>query len=335
MSDLKSFRLSTGYEILDFPEDVQSKDQIPERTLIITSKPVFDHTFDFTFSKGQMVQLVDNFNKNVRGARIPVNYAHPLARGSSDAAAGWVTGLDLVEEKDNFKIYATINWNENGKKDVMGKKYLYTSVGVYLNYISPTDGKTEYGNVLYEVSLTNSPADVNIGMVTELSTHKRENIMSDDMKKQLESTRNALSLSVKQNKELSSKVDSLTLSVETMRKENKDAERKLELSERSAELERFIVDGRILPAVKEKALTLSSEAYEGFKVSLPDRPVYKKSPDSGKNPDTTNKGKDAEGEIIELASKLRKEDSNLSMTDSISRVMKDRPDLEKRYNQGA
>ena len=339
MSERKSICLSSGLEILDSMEGdgIQSSDQAPNRSLIMSNAATFFFELDFTFTKEQLFQLVDNFKKNVRGKKVPINYAHPKNRLSSGGAAGWVNDLDLVEDRnsDLTKVYATLEWTKQGSEDVMSKKYLYSSVGVYFNYLSPKDGKTDHGIVLFELSLTNDPIDINIGTIKELSANnQRKNAMSEEMKKQLEQNKKELSASFEQNKLLASKIEVLTLSVKAIQNEKEETKKKLASSERSADIDRLIVEGKMLPAKKEAAISLSAEAYKGFKLSLPDKPIYEKSSASGKNPSNEEKTLSAEDELISLSSELRKGDISLSYTDSITKVMIANPELAKRYNQG-
>lgn len=330
MDDKNKIQLSTGIETLG--ENIQSMDQVPARVLLATSKPLYDFGIELTFARNQLKQMVNNFESGVLQRKVPVNFDHPRSRLASTKAGGWVTGVQMEESDDEIQVYGDIAWNESGKEALFKKEYLYTSLGAYINFIDRMDGKTEHGLTLYEVSLTNDPADVNLGAIAQFSAGQRlskgEDMPElDELKKELSALKEN---SAQQVKELTSKLEESNKTLASSNKELAEAKEKLEKTERASELDKMIVANRITPAQKEKAMELSSAAYEGFKAAVPEEGnAVDKNPESGKNP-PSDENKNPEDQVMELASSYA-EANKVDIGEAVSAVLKDNPELAKQY----
>ena len=327
-------RLSTGIEVLG--QDIQSEDEVPNRLLMITSKPIFDFGYELTFAVRQLEQMVENFNKGVLGRKVPVNFDHPRMRGAKTEAAGWIASLDIkMTDGGGIEVYSGIDWNKIGRAALFNKEYLYTSIGASLNFLDKKDGKTEHGMTLFELSLTNDPADVNLGEIAQYSTNARR--LKEESEVDIKDT--------PEYKAVKEQVATLQAAIETQKKELsatlKDTQKELlsakselEKTQRSSTLDKMILENRITPAQKEKALTLSAEGFKGFEASVPEKGIVEAAPvkpQSGKNPPDGDKVS-AEDKLVEMASKLQKENT-ISFSEAFSQVLRENKELAAEYNR--
>ena len=104
---------------------------------------------------------------------------------------------------------------------------------------------------------------------------------------QIESEKIKLSSKIK---ELEDGLSSLKLENEKVSKELTKKTLEVEYGKREVELDKFIHEGRVTPSQKDRALKLSKEGYEGFKVSIPEKPVVNMSPKGSGGTPTEPKG---------------------------------------------
>jgi phage I-like protein len=95
--------------------------------------------------------------------RLPVDFEHAPDKGGSSEAAGWITAL----EKEDGKLFATVEWTANGAKAIRERRFLF---------ISPTwkmkgkdDTGTDHGPRLLGAGLTNRPWFERMGPVVSMS----------------------------------------------------------------------------------------------------------------------------------------------------------------------
>ena len=346
--------LSYGLALLD-NERLNSPDDIPKRILIASTEPFFtEDGLEYTIKRPELVEMVENFNRNALGLKVPVNFEHYYSSPSnSTPAAGWIEGLELEEIDDSLKLFATVEWTKKGKMAVFEKEYRYHSIGFYFDYVSMKDGKTEFGRVLYELTLTNNPVNTNLGEFLE-NSKKSTNEEPDMDIKELQAENKALKDQIAELKkdnetkivELSRKGDEGKKLKEDLEKANKElaeSKDKLELSKRESELDKLILDKKISPAQREQALKLSAAEYIGFKSFAENSKAnaYQDESKSNSNgPDETGgesnvqeNSKSPDEQVDEMAKKMMKENKDMKYQDAVAQVLKKNKALAERYNK--
>lgn len=318
-----TFCLSTGRVI------EQAKNGPPQEIMISSSNSFFDFGFELTISRKRIFEMSENFKSKILGREVPVNYDHPRMRMSRTEAAGWIKELKVVEGEDReAQLMARIEWNDKGKESIKNKHYAYTSIGGYHNFIDPSDGKTEHGMTLFEVSLTNDPANVNLEAITQLSKgvngmDKDENKRMDEMKALLEKSKLELAKS-----QMAFDAEKLKL------KNEKDLfsrnKKEFEEKERTSHLDKLISEGRLTPAARDKALTLSRDEYAGFLLGIPDKEIISMNSRSINAKDSKKKKMRAEDEIDDMAKK-KMENSKMSYAEAVDTVLTENVELSNRY----
>ena len=320
--------------------EYDTEEDVPTSVLIFTSQPVYDHGMERSLVEGQLRKVVENFNKGVLGRKVPVNYDHPGSRMADSVAAGWITQLnDGKTPEGHYGIYADITWNPTGRQKIFDREYLYTSIGIYFNYIDYMDGKTEHGPTLYELSLTNRPANLNIGAIREFSEYGTKKIEGDEMTEQEKLEFSELK---KLNETLTAKNETLEASfsekIGEFEKEKAEfAKIKSEFAktQRSAELDKLIEAKSITPAQKEKAMEMNEDAYSGFTeaIALTNRDAYNSEPTSKVDNPSATDGMEHTDPSQELNTKAEKyaAEHKVDLKEAYSAVLSADKGLSERY----
>lgn len=329
---------STGFEIMGGA--TSTMDTAPMKLEIMNSKQFFDGLEKHSFTDEMLSQIVNNFKNNILGRKVAVNYDHPRSRLASTRAAGWIGALNLGKNTaGDMAIFADIEWNEAGKKSVISKEFLYTSIGMYINMIDPRDGETKHGAVLFELTLTNDPANINLEAIIN---HKKEgetmaNDNTDAKLKELESKFDGKIKSLENsNLELQKKLDTANSENEKLKQESEAKAKELELSKREVELESLVKNKAITPAMKEQAMTLTKDGLKGFLLSVDaNKKAYET---ESANPTETTKadkmdddGDSAEEKINKLVLSARKENAKLTYTEAFNNVTSSNPKLYQKF----
>lgn len=112
-------------------------------------------------------QMVTNFQNNVRGIDIAIDYKHE----SDDIAAGWVREVFLSE--DGMELWARVDWTPAALKKLADKEFRYLSADFHMNY-KHNETLQEYGPTLFGAGLTNRPVVKNMRPAVELQEAKKE-----------------------------------------------------------------------------------------------------------------------------------------------------------------
>jgi phage I-like protein len=107
-----------------------------------------DRTLNFT--KDTLKELKENFDKNVRGVALAVDYFHE----AYDKAAGWIKKLEL--RNNDSELWMEVDWTDKAKKQILDKELRYISAELNEDYTDKETNKN-YGAVLYGAGLTNRP----------------------------------------------------------------------------------------------------------------------------------------------------------------------------------
>lgn len=311
--------------------DYQSSDEIPNKIEIMNTKNFVYGEEKISFPKEMLEQCIENFKKEVLGRKVPVNYDHPRFRLDKTIAAGWIKDVSLERmENEVYSIVATIDWNKKGKDSIFNKEYAYTSIGAYINMPDPRESSVKRGFVLYELSLTNDPANINLGSIIELSNYR---INGGDMEKE------ELKKSIDELKEnqvaLQKKLDKAEEEKAELAKKVKEQEEKAVLDKRSSDLELMVKDNRITPAQKEKAMKLSKEAFEGFLINVPEEKNDDRTKSLSKSDTKVELSKkDGLDEAMDLAEKMVKDSQGkMEISEAFQKVLSENKNIRDKIKQ--
>ena len=134
--------------IIKLDENTKEKNINFAQLLRVGEFAYLDRTLNFT--KETLKQLKENFDKNIRGVALAVDYFHE----AYDKAAGWIKSLEL--RNNSNELWMEVEWTENAKKQILSKELRYISAELNENYIDK-ETKKNYGPVLYGAGLTNRP----------------------------------------------------------------------------------------------------------------------------------------------------------------------------------
>lgn len=153
--------------IIELDEHTKEKNINFAQLLRVGKFAYLDRTLNFT--KDTLKQLKDNFDKNVRGVALAVDYFHE----AYDKAAGWIKSLEL--RNDSSELWMEVEWTENAKKQILSKELRYISAELNESY-TDKETKKNYGAVLYGAGLTNRPH------INKMSAILSENIKDETIK---------------------------------------------------------------------------------------------------------------------------------------------------------
>lgn len=214
----------------------------------------------FTIDGGALLQ-----DLQANGLKIVLNIEHGYSSKHGGEAAGWFDDFELRDAG----IYAKLKLNKVGKKLLEAKAYKYLSP----EYLTDLLGTVHH---IIGVGLVNSPNLLNEALNQVHPKHHKNNdeLQGDNTMSQAE--KDELKKLKEDNCILQEKLDAQDVSLRTTRIDN------------------AIFEGKLLPAKKEFALALDTNALEGFLTMEAESTTLKKD-DNGLNPDAA--GDDAGNEI--------------------------------------
>ena len=121
----------------------------------------------FSITRDTLQTMVENYDAKVRGVDLAVDFAHR----ADEEAAGWITGLELVETPRECELWADVEWTPDGHAAVGGKKFRYISPDFAFSWTDNETG-TKYGPTLFGAGLTNRPVIKNMATTVELTEVK-------------------------------------------------------------------------------------------------------------------------------------------------------------------
>lgn len=294
----------------------------------------FEHSWYGTmkFDGDVFGNMIKNFQSNVRGIEIAVNYSH----NSGGEAAGWIKDLQYVDGG----LFADVEWTEDAKEKIKANKFKYISAEFDTEYKDAESGQ-KYGATLLGAALTNIPFVKNMnkvlseieGMPPEaqdkikefFNKQKKETkkmnfdemlealkTLSDDQKTQVTK---ALGVKLAEDQQ-----DDVKLSEEiaTLKAELDNKNKEIQFSE-------MLANGQVVPSQKEAFMTGDMKAFaeNAVKINLAEKGTGANVP--------VEKGmtaKEAEDKILELAEKIKTE-KQVNYQEAVSRARLENPDLVK------
>ncbi len=191
-----------------------------------------------------------NFDDNVRGIDIAIDYTHDNENGEKPAAA-WLKSLELSD--DNKDLYGMVELTPKGEEMIKGKEYKYFSVDLSPLY-EDEEGKM-HSNVLMGGTFTNRPAIKGLAPI-KLSENINNNKIDMELTKEeissIEGVKSEMNLEIK---DIHSKMISMKASIDTLEEE------KTELAANYATSQSEVENA------KAKLLKIEKETIESEKMS--------------------------------------------------------------------
>lgn len=305
----------------------QTTPQVPQKIQLIRVGKFYDEKYKdpIEITKDVLLSFKKNFDNKIRNIDLAIDYKHE----SDDVAAGWIKSVELSE--DGQSLWAEIAWTPKGAQKLAEKEFRYVSADFRYSY-KDNETKENYGPTLFGAGLTNRP--VIKGMQPAIELNENENSNLENGGKMDEKDKKIAELEAKL-KELMGKMDADGAAMGEMKKkleeyqagEKKAAEEKM-LAEKKSKFDKMLSEAKVVEAQRDAFM---KDDFAKFTELT--QPV--KLSETGHGGDAGGKKKDGEkdvqDQVIELADKKRKENSALSIGDSMRMVLSENPELAKQY----
>jgi ATP-dependent Clp protease protease subunit len=222
--------------------------------------------------------LKTNFDKNIRGIEIPLDYTHDNEKGEK-LAAGWIKNLFVKANEDGLGLFAAVEFTPTGKKLVEQKEYKYSSADFVVDYV--TEDGTHVPYVLRGGTLTNRPFIKGMKPI-QLSETKTQQKEIDKMDKEalFAALKNSFNVDVqameKSIEKLNAEIAELHSKIEELNKlpSEKDEEIKTlkasllkitndrRVVEKKRAFEDLVKEGKVVPAQEESVCSKFETAEE-------------------------------------------------------------------------
>lgn len=279
------------------------KDGVPEVELLCEGKYIHPVYGEITLTEDIFGRMKDNFDRNVRGIDISIDYTHDNENGEEPAAC-WIKELGIcLNSKSKKVLKAKVEFTPKGKKLVTEKEYKYASADFVMNYRDERGKHHPY--VLCGGTLTNRPFIKELNPI-KLSEHKTKQKEINQMNKE------ALIVALKEQGVdvvmLQGQYDSQKAEIQNLQnkikelsalpaqKENEIANLKTQLetlnstivkNEKEQVFNSLLEEGKVIPAQKDNILGVFDTA-EKMKNFYKDAPVIVKTKPKGSNEEGEN-----------------------------------------------
>jgi len=303
----------------------------PDRIQVIRTGTFHHPSYGkFEITKDHLLAFKKNFDANVRGIDIALDYGHD----SEGEAAAWFKEVTLSD--DGTELWARPDWTPSGADAVLSKRFRYISADFNFDY---TDNETlkKHGPTLLGAGLTNRPVVKGQAPVIELTEGKGSEV--DPKDKQIEELKAKIAeLEAKLagkvsaaeaelgdvKKELAEKSTKLSEAVS----ENKKLKESTVLAEKKSQFDKKLSEGVVVEAQREAFM--SGDMNKFMELA---QPVKLSAKGHGDTPASKDSGKSAQDEVIELAHKAVSEKRATDVVDGIRIVLSENKDLRQRYEQ--
>jgi len=240
-------------------------------------------------TKKNLESLKNNFDSNVRGQEVSIDYTHDNENGESPAAF-WIKSLEVRKNDDGngHGLFAKGEFTPRGLKLVSEKEYKYSSADFVIDYMGQ-DGK-HYPYVLRGGTLTNRPFIKNMNPIRLSEEFNPLNKEPGEMNKEeliaalkgmgvdvsaLQTAGDSLTAQVKALEAKIQELSALPAQKETEIKALKDAladaNNKIIDAEKTRVFNGLVAEGKCVPAQKDKIMA-------AFKDGASIAEVYKDAP---------------------------------------------------------
>jgi len=250
------------------------------------SHPIYG---EMIISSKHLELLKNNFDSNVRGFDLSIDYTHENETGESPAAF-WIKSLEIKDNADgNGKgLFARGEFTPKGEKLVSEKEYKYSSADFVIDYVDQSGKHHPY--VLRGGTLTNRPFIKNMNPIKlseETKSIKKEKIvmtleqLQSALKEQgvdvlaITTERDSLKSRISELESKISELNALPVEKEEEIKALKDqlqsANQKIVDSEKLTAFNDLVSQGKVVPAQKEQIMEAfnSAESIKSFYAKAP------------------------------------------------------------------
>jgi hypothetical protein len=308
-------------------------EEVPQRVQLMRTCSFFhDRYGKVDITRRMFDEMKANFEANVRGIQLMIDYAHDSER----EAAGWIKGLEIVQnlELGEDQLWAIVDWTPAGRRTLADKEFAYLSADFDPSYKDNENPTKIFGTVLLGAGLTNRPVIKKMNPAIQLSeysqTNNKESKMTEEQVKAAEAQLAQVNklmedLGVASIEDLMKMIGEMKTSNESMMGEKIEAQKEIALSE-------LFSKGKITKAQKDAAKALNGEVFAGFikLAELNEGIKTNEVGDTGNKDGGSSETTDPEDKLIELSEAMAKE-KKIDITSAIKIVLSENTDLKKAY----
>lgn len=233
--ELSKIKLSESFKNIKLSEKLEIEEENSDTKLkkvhLLKTCSLKDRGVEIT--RATLASLKSNFDANVRGQDISIDYTHENDTGENPAGA-WIKSL-ILEEDNPDNLFAMLELTPAAEKMVKDKEYKYLSVEIDPLY--KDDKGKMFSNVLLGGTFTNRPAVKGLDPI-KLSENNNQNKIEMQLSKEeissIEAVK-AMSIEVKDFHKSFAEMKSENLVLSAAKAELEEAKSKLE--SKAAELE--------------------------------------------------------------------------------------------------
>lgn len=247
--ELDKIKLSEGFKTINLSEKfaIDEKDENEfKKVHLLKTCSLKDRGVEIT--KATLNSLKENFDANVRGQDISIDYTHDNEDGEKKAGA-WIKSLSV----DGDNLYAMVEFTPSAKKMIEDKEYKYLSVEIDPLY--QAEDKM-YSNVLLGGTFTNRPAVKGLDPI-KLSETINQNKIDMELKKEEISSIEAvkqMGIEIKDFHKSFVEIKSAKEDLEKKLKISSESEQKLKESEKEAKAALKKIEEERIESEKELAV---------------------------------------------------------------------------------
>lgn len=323
---IKTFKTNPISLFLDENDKEEKKDVPIDVQLLRVGEFSYFEPGDMEINEGVLQSFVNNFESNVRGIDLAIDYSHM----NHLEAAGWIKKLYLSDDKT--ALMAKVDWTNKGKEKLKEKEYRYLSAEFSFSY-TDNENKKDFGPTLYGAGLTNRPFVKQMEPLSELQENNKNNLEGDRMK--LEERLAALE---EKHKESEKKLSESTQTIMELKAENKKlSEEKEQMKvdqekkEKETKFNVMLGEGKVCEAQRQAYMDGNVEKFSELA-----QPINLKKDENRELKDKENKKpevmtcEEAEDKVLEL-SRAHMKENKVSWRESVTKVLSENPELAKRY----
>lgn len=322
----KTFRAVAHSITLDEKQEIDRK--VPSRVQLMRTGSFNSPTFGaFEITTQVLLSMKKNFDENVRGNAIAVDYSHE----SDKAAAGWIKELHLSD--NGQELWGVVDWTPIARQRLVDKEYVYLSADFTFNYKHNETGK-EFGPTLFGAGLTNRPFIKGMDSVVELSEGKKQMDEKDkiieSLKAEIELLKAKLENKGNGNEGESQEMMDLKKKLAELELKDKQNVEALKCAEKKSAFEKLMQDGKAVEA--QRQAYMDGDTVKFSELAQPLNLVFKGS-GTQQTQNTSTDG--AQEQLLKQAQLLLSEKKAQSMGKAIRMVLDDpkNAELRKKYEE--
>lgn len=294
-------------------------------------------------------EMIASFDKKHLGREVFFNYDHnEMLRGEN---AGLITRIYKIKDEANpetpAELWADVEWTPKAREAIRDKEYCYTSAEWFNNYERPDMAGMNFGKVFAGAALTNDPAIFDLkplvfnnkrSFVKGESKMDLEKTIADlqEQMKQVMAMLNTLSQKPEEGEQMSK--EEMSEAQEMMQEKYSAMEKKLNKisqdfskKERTLEVDRLILDNKLLPAQKDEALSMTKEEFSGYVKALESMPEAVKT-EKISNGDAPEVEDDATSftKIVERAKEIMSKDNTINEAVAMNMAVKENKEFHNK-----